>query len=125
LVDALGVYDTAASSATFYSNVTGFINGEVIFHNITPTQLAGSPLPLPEWKSAAQRITADANMTELVDRLGVWNWSASDKVSFSLAEKSYEDAGVQKNIALVHVRRMSFGRATFLAEARASRAESN
>lgn len=48
-----------------------------------------------------------ANVTEIVEQLGTWNWTASDKVALSVVEKMplhWNGTAVSDSIALVHVR---------------------
>lgn len=47
---------------------------------------------------------AETNVTEIADRIGWWNWSASDKVQLSVVEKLPLQANISENIALIHVR---------------------
>jgi hypothetical protein len=104
LVQAFGIYDAPSQDATYYSNITGYIHGQSKFQNITPPCLFTTP-SFP-WKSSAQNLVADMNMTQLSDKLGTWNWTASSKVALSLLEQSREDPGDRegKNIAFIHVR---------------------
>lgn len=92
--------------SSYYPNITGFIHGHSEYHNITLPSLADRE-SLP-WTSLAQDYMAESNMTEIVDRIGSWNWTASDKVALSVVEKmpSQSSGGmfVSDNIALVHVR---------------------
>ena len=65
---------------------------------------------------------AGANMTKVIDDLGTWNWTASDKISMSIVEKLAEgrsdSQGSQKgdgqrnpsDFVMVHVRIAIFSR---------------
>jgi transmembrane E3 ubiquitin-protein ligase len=58
------------------------------------------------WNAIAQTYMAGANGTEIVERIGTWNWTASDKVALSVVEKLplYENGSVvSESIVLVHV----------------------
>jgi hypothetical protein len=50
---------------------------------------------------------ADSNTTGMVERLGKWNWTTSDKVAFSVREKPATtiQLGVDSSadLALIHV----------------------
>ncbi|KAF6761571.1 hypothetical protein DFP72DRAFT_1041797 [Ephemerocybe angulata] len=91
---------------SYYSNVTGFIHGTTQFHNITPPALtANHSLP---WMPIAENYTQGLNMTEVLGKLGAWNWTATGKVALSVVEK--KPLGVDGNLmsksklALVHGR---------------------
>lgn len=58
------------------------------------------------WNAIAQTYMAGVNGTEIVERIGVWNWTASEKVALSVVEKLpfYQNGSVvSESIALVHV----------------------
>ncbi|KAF5383788.1 hypothetical protein D9615_003714 [Tricholomella constricta] len=91
--------------ASYYSNVTGFIHGSSNFHNITPSALADNTSSA--WNSAAQIYMTGINETEIVDRLGTWNWTASDRLALSVVEKlptHVNGTTISDAIALVHGR---------------------
>lgn len=83
-----GVLDPLAQS--YYSNITGFVRGTVAFRN-----LSSELVPATEW-----------NETEVAQKHGRWNWSASNKVAMSLLsrpvdvdEKEKEEF---KDVAMLH-----------------------
>ncbi|GLB43394.1 putative ring finger [Lyophyllum shimeji] len=91
--------------ASYYSNVTGFIHGSSHFYNITPSTLVDNATA--PWNSHARAYMAAANETEIVERIGTWNWTASDKVQLSVVEKLPTHANgtmISDTIALVHGR---------------------
>ncbi|KAI9509785.1 hypothetical protein F5148DRAFT_1275103 [Russula earlei] len=67
-----GILDPLAQS--YYSNISGFIRGSASFRNLT-----SELVPLMEW-----------NETEMTQKLGRWNWSATNKVAMSLLSKPVE-----------------------------------
>ncbi|KAJ3877010.1 hypothetical protein F5051DRAFT_409875 [Lentinula edodes] len=96
--------------SSYYQNITGFIHGDLHLYNITPPYLANSTESYPS-KHIIQDYMKDANenMTEILGKLGVWNWSAPQKVAFSVVEKipllsANSSANVTENIALIHGR---------------------
>jgi hypothetical protein len=94
------------SEASYYSNITGFIHGDVRFHNITPASISRSASK-PPWSDRTELLMAGVNMTSVVDLIGTWNWSASHKLALSVVEKLPSQASEKtesKSIALVHVR---------------------
>ena len=84
-----GVLDPLAHS--YYSNITGFVRGSVAFRNFS-----SELVPATEW-----------NETEVAQKFGRWNWSATNKVAMSLLsrpvdvdEKEKEEF---KDVAMLHV----------------------
>ncbi|KAF8647737.1 hypothetical protein AX16_006572 [Volvariella volvacea WC 439] len=71
--------------ASYYTNLTGFIRGKTEMHNITSDAIA-SRNDLP-WKNLIDDLGVESNMTAVEERLGAWNWTASQKISFSVVEK--------------------------------------
>ncbi|KAG5643798.1 hypothetical protein DXG03_009621 [Asterophora parasitica] len=93
------------NQASYYSNLTGFIHGSSNFHNITPTALADNTST--PWNSAAQKYMVGFNETAIEERLGTWNWTASDKLAISIVEKlptHVNGTTLSDTIALVHGR---------------------
>ncbi|KAJ7252759.1 hypothetical protein B0H12DRAFT_1117744 [Mycena haematopus] len=92
-----GFLDPLTSS--YYSNATGTFHGDTKFYNITPPFLNNTA---HEWSPLAETYMADANMSLILDKIGAWNWSASNKVALSLVEKPPSSTNASHNIALVH-----------------------
>jgi hypothetical protein len=89
--------------SSYYPNITGFIHGDAVFHNITPPHTAGLPLK-PPWINATEKLMADVNMTKLMVSIGTWNWSDSRKLALSVVEKkSPLEPDSPKEIVLIHV----------------------
>ncbi|KAG8214982.1 hypothetical protein J3R82DRAFT_8385 [Butyriboletus roseoflavus] len=87
---------------SYFSNMSGFIRGSLDFYNITPSSLESANVP---WKSHAQSFMSDTNMTELSDKLGLWNWSVPTNLSWSVVDHApviVED--VAEQIAMIHGR---------------------
>ncbi|KAF9005970.1 hypothetical protein BDQ17DRAFT_1423692 [Cyathus striatus] len=107
LLDTFQVKEVALNPMedSYYSNVTGFVHGNTDFFNITPPALAMNTEL--SWRHLAETYMADVNVTEAVERIGDWNWTASNKVALSVVEKkpvAYVNYTVPSNIALVHGR---------------------
>jgi hypothetical protein len=98
-----GIVDPA--NYAYYSNLTGFVHAKTRFHNITPPALAESDTLT--WRPLAEAFIADTNMTGLEDRLGSWNWTACNKLAFSVVAKNPPTTAASQ-IALVHVRSETF-----------------
>ena len=82
--------------------MTGFIRGSLDFYNITPSSLESTNIP---WKSHAQSLMSDTNITELSDKLGSWNWSVATNLSWSVVDHApVVVEGVSERIAMIHVR---------------------
>jgi hypothetical protein len=58
-----------------------------------------------EWSPLAEKYMADANMSLILDKIGSWNWSASDKLAISLVEKQPSFTNASDIVALIHVRK--------------------
>jgi transmembrane E3 ubiquitin-protein ligase len=90
---------------SYFPNVTGFIHGNLHFRNIslpalaTPSNVSDKPL--------LETYMADFNTTEMVERLGKWNWTTSGKVAFSVREKPattiQQSVDSSADLALIHV----------------------
>ncbi len=84
-----GVLDPLVQS--YYSNITGFIRGTASFRNFT-----SELVPALEW-----------NETEVAQKLGRWNWSATNKVAMSLLSRPVDvdekEKDVFKDVAMLHV----------------------
>lgn len=96
-----------SSKASYYSNITGFIRGDLKFHNITPSFLSNSTAN-PVWRPFAENFVNGTNTTEVVQRSSTWNWSGSEKVALSVVEKSPVGSNdrslhLTEEITVVHV----------------------
>lgn len=84
-----GVLDPLTQS--YYSNITGFVRGNVSFRN-----LSSELVPAAEW-----------NETEVAEKLGRWNWSATNKVTMSLLSRPVDVDEKEKEefegVAMLHV----------------------
>ena len=91
---------------SYHSNITGFIHGDAEFTNITSNSLALNETIT--WRHEAMNFMATANMTNMTEKLGSWNWNSSTKVALSVVEKKPQPSGQlpfsATLIALVHVR---------------------
>jgi transmembrane E3 ubiquitin-protein ligase len=98
-----GLLDTSKDS--YYPNITGFIHGDAAFRNLTVPSLA-SDETLP-WKQQAKEFMAHVNTTNMTDRLGSWNWTATTKIALSFVEKKplepHSTLLQTYPVALVHV----------------------
>lgn len=75
-----------------------------MFRNITPSAAVDNDTA--PWNDIVQTYMAGANSTQIIERIGAWNWSASEKVALSVVEKLplYQNgSAVSDSIALVHV----------------------
>ncbi|KAF9074941.1 hypothetical protein BDP27DRAFT_1316219 [Rhodocollybia butyracea] len=108
LLPSNGSVDPAYLS--YYPNITGFIHGDIHLFNITHPFLSNSTESHP-WDSAVQNYMKDANqnMTQILELMGSWNWSAPDKVAYSVVEKipllsANSSVDVTEQIAFIHGR---------------------
>ncbi|KAK6992210.1 RING-type domain-containing protein [Favolaschia claudopus] len=88
-----------SSTSSYYANTTGTFHGDTNFYNVTPPSLNDTAL---EWSPIAEKYMMDANMSLILEKIGSWNWSASDKVALSLVEKPPSFINASKDVALVH-----------------------
>ncbi|KAF7370635.1 RING-type domain-containing protein [Mycena sanguinolenta] len=100
-----GAVDPATSS--YYANTTGTFHGDATFHNITPPALHLDNTTHESWSSLAETYMAEGdtdnnNMTVVLDKLGTWDWAASNKVALSLVEKPPVFVNASRGVALVH-----------------------
>ncbi|KAH9986100.1 hypothetical protein BJV74DRAFT_545675 [Russula compacta] len=83
-----GLLDPLTQS--YYSNITGFIRGGASFRN-----LSSELVPAVEW-----------NETEVAQKLGSWNWSATNKVAMNLLSSPVEvdekEREEFKDVAMLH-----------------------
>jgi transmembrane E3 ubiquitin-protein ligase len=105
LLDHFNVFNSYIDRNTesYYPNITGFIQGDTSFHNITYASWSNSSEPVPAWGPLSEPLMAGANMTELVEHLGTWNWTASEKVALSVMEKTVANIDLSGRISMVHV----------------------
>ncbi|KAJ7898423.1 hypothetical protein B0H13DRAFT_2031847 [Mycena leptocephala] len=87
------------STSSYYSNATGTFHGDAKFYNVTPPFLNNTA---HEWSPLAEKYMADANMSLILDKIGSWNWSASDKLAISLVEKQPSFTNASDIVALIH-----------------------
>lgn len=57
------------------------MRGETTFHNLTA---ANDSLP---WNAAAALYTQDFNISDVSERIGEWNWTATNKIALSAGDK--------------------------------------
>jgi hypothetical protein len=76
---------------SYYANITGFIRGDALSRNLT-----SELVPAAEW-----------NETEVAQKLGRWNWSATNRVAMSLMSKPVKvdekEKEEFKDVAMLHV----------------------
>lgn len=97
--------------SSYYSNLTGFWKGGLQFYNLTSLPKGAANTSKPGWKTLADQFMANANMTnvtEVAERMGSWNWTASNKFTMSIRDKAILPLGtftnISQDIAIIHVR---------------------
>ncbi|KAJ6518763.1 hypothetical protein C8R45DRAFT_949170 [Mycena sanguinolenta] len=102
-----GALDPATSS--YFANTTGTFHGDATFHNITPPALALNDTARESWSPLAAAYMAhdngntnNNNMTVILEKLGSWDWAASNKLALSLVEKPPVFVNASRGVALVH-----------------------
>ncbi|KIM83157.1 hypothetical protein PILCRDRAFT_819938 [Piloderma croceum F 1598] len=98
------------SEASYYSNITGFIRGDITFYNISlpfleslsvsPSSSLASPTDInndttttnltspPPWLPHAESLMSPLNTSEVIERASSWNWTGCDKIALSVVEKA-------------------------------------
>lgn len=90
--------------SSYYSNISGFIDGDAKLYNISPPAIPALNESFP-WRLSAEGFTNGTNVTLVPERLGTWNWTASDRAALRIVEKAPSSkAKTNVDIALVHVR---------------------
>ncbi|KAI6149308.1 hypothetical protein BKA82DRAFT_4127849 [Pisolithus tinctorius] len=89
------------SSASYFPNITGFIRGEIDFHNITLPSLNDTQAP---WTSHAESYMENTNMTEILNYLGTQDWKATRKMAWSVIDRAVVEEGVSDKLAMAHGR---------------------
>ena len=111
-----------SSHASYYSNITGFIRGDITFYNISlpsldslsfltnnDTTTTNLTLP-PPWLPHAKSIMSPLNTTEVIERASSWNWTGCDKIALSVVEKAPiidrkgKALNLTEEMTVVHVR---------------------
>ncbi|TCD68657.1 hypothetical protein EIP91_010178 [Steccherinum ochraceum] len=95
---------------SYYSNLTGFWKGDLEFYNLTALSNETTSTSLTPWRTLADQFMASANMTnatEVAERIGSWNWTASHKFTMSIRDKEIlptkgQFMNVSKDIAIIH-----------------------
>jgi hypothetical protein len=72
---------------SYFPNVTGFIRGPSSVFNLTAET---SRLEHMSWDHDAVAFMEGVNRTELVEKLGTWNWTSVQRVAISALEKQRE-----------------------------------
>ncbi|KAH7913824.1 hypothetical protein BJ138DRAFT_1145081 [Hygrophoropsis aurantiaca] len=102
LVESFVSFDSQLGpSQSYFSNITGFVRGDLDFYNITPSRLA---LEHDSWTPYAQSFMSGTNMSELLEKTGNWNWTASEKISWSVLVRSPNHINGSEGISMVHGR---------------------
>jgi len=92
-------YQLEPSSGSYYSNATGLFHGNVRYHNL-------SSIPYDTdvtWKSIAERVMENANLSAIPERLGTWNWSAADRIRIRVHDQMATVANVSESVAIFQV----------------------
>ncbi|KAG7093495.1 hypothetical protein E1B28_007171 [Marasmius oreades] len=100
-----GTIDPRVSS--YYPNITGFLHGEVKYHNLSQESLERSSFP---WVPSARlyvdntSINQTRNGSEVALKLGSWNWTAPEEIAISVVEKEPLYTYANHPISLIHGR---------------------
>jgi len=94
---------------SYYSNLTGFWKGDLQFYNLTSLANLSMVTTAPPWRALAEQYLAGQNMTnatEVAERMGSWNWTASHKFTMSIRDKTVLPQGaftdLPRDVAIIH-----------------------
>ena len=102
---------------SYYSNMTGYWHADVQPHNLTSLNATEQVAP---WRHLSEQLMITANLTEIPEKLGPWNWTRTNKVTLNIGDKLValkpegngteersenwaKDVKEAKNIAVIHV----------------------
>lgn len=92
-------YQLEPSLGSYYSNATGLFHGDVRYHNL-------SSIPYDTdvtWKPIADRVMDNANLSAIPERLGTWNWSATDRIGIRVHDRIATVTNVSESVAIFQV----------------------
>ncbi|KAG8681771.1 hypothetical protein FRC08_015406, partial [Ceratobasidium sp. 394] len=79
---------TDPSRQSYYTNITGFINGPASFHNLSDPLSANSAW---NWSNTAAPLVLDLNQTKVRSKLGEFDWLGIDKIAGNVREQKLDD----------------------------------
>ncbi|KAF9644702.1 hypothetical protein BDM02DRAFT_3190363 [Thelephora ganbajun] len=85
-----------ASLGSYYSNTSGLFRGNVRYYNL-------SSIPYDTnvtWKSVADRVMENVNLSAIPEQLGAWNWSTTDGIGIKVHDRMMTVANVSESIAI-------------------------
>ena len=94
---------------SYYSNASGLFRGDVNYYNL-------SSIPYDTnvtWGPIVDRLMENANLSTIPERLGTWNWSATDTIGIKVHDRMATMANVSEGIAIFQVLCPFFYRASF------------
>lgn len=71
------------SKASYYTNITGFVNGPASFYNLTDPLSSNHTW---NWNETAGPLVASLNQTKVQSQLGEFNWTGIDKIAGNVRE---------------------------------------
>jgi hypothetical protein len=92
-------YQLDPSFGSYYSNASGLFRGDIRYYNL-------SSIPHDTnvtWKPIADRVMENANLSAIPERLGSWNWSATDTVRIKVYDRMVNVANVSESVASFQV----------------------
>ena len=81
---------------SYYSNASGLFHGDVRYYNL-------SSIPYDTnvtWRPIVDRVMENANLSTIPERLGSWNWGATDRAGFRVHDRMATVANVSEGIAI-------------------------
>ena len=89
---------------SYYSNMTGFWHGDVQIHNLTALNATEA---VSSWRHLSEQFIINVNLSSIPERLGPWNWTRTNKLTFNVGDKlvplEHKQGDETRNIAIIHV----------------------
>jgi hypothetical protein len=84
---------------SYYSNASGWFHGDVRYYNL-------SSIPYDTnvtWKPIADHLMENTNLSAIPERLGNWNWSATDTIGIRVLDMMTTVSNVSESMAIFQV----------------------
>ena len=97
-------YHLEPSLGSYYSNATGLFRGDVHYYNLSSILYDTNVT----WKPVADRVMENANLSAIPERLGTWNWSATDRVAVKVHDRMATMTNASESVAIFQVLYLPF-----------------
>jgi hypothetical protein len=87
------------SRGSYYSNASGLFHGDVRYYNLSSVPYDTNVT----WKPIADRVMGNANLSAIPERLGSWNWSATDTIRIKVHDMMATTSNISESIGIFQV----------------------